>query len=71
MSLKVVYDRLFKYDNFRITSDFLLEVLESTHSVLLVQLNQIVTNCVEVKQSDKVYLIEMPNMVEVEWCKVK
>ena len=62
---------MFNYDNFRITSGLLVEVLESTHSVILVQLNQIVTKCVEVKQSDKVYLIEMPNMVEVEWCKAK
>ena len=66
MPLKLVNIRLFKCDNFRITSGFLLEVLESTHSVILVQLIQIVTKCVEVKQSGKVYLIEMPNMVEVE-----
>jgi hypothetical protein len=66
MPLKVVSNRLFRYDHFRITSDFLLEVLESTHSVILVQLNEIVTKCVKVKLSDKVYLIEMPNMVEVE-----
>ena len=66
MPLKVVSNRLFRYDHFRITSDFLLEVLESSHSVILVQLNEIVTKCVKVKLSDKVYLIEMPNMVEVE-----
>ena len=34
MPLKVVNNRLFQCDNFRITSGFLLEGLESTHSII-------------------------------------
>lgn len=66
MPLKILNDKLFKYDHFRLSSDFLLEVSESTHSVVLVQLNEIVTKCVKLEHDDRVYLIEMPNMIEME-----
>ena len=45
--LNVVNSKLFRYDHFRISSDFLLEVLGCAQSVVLVQLNEIVTTCVK------------------------
>lgn len=66
MPLKVVNNRLFRYDNFNISSDFLLEVSESTQSVIVVQLDEVVTKCVKVEHGNRMYVVEMPNMVEME-----
>ena len=64
--VKIISNRLFRCTLLNITSDFLSEVSECPVLVVALQLHDIVTKCIKVEHNNKMYLIDMPNMVEAE-----
>ncbi len=64
--VKIISNRLFRCTLLNITSDFLSEVSECPELVVALQLHDIVTKCIKVEHNNKMYLIDMPNMVEAE-----
>ena len=68
MPINIVNNRLFRCAlfNIHVASDFLSEVSESSQLVVSLQLHEIVSKCIKVEHNNKMYLIDMPNMVEME-----
>lgn len=63
--LNVLRDRLYKCTLLNITSDFISQVTESPEVVTL-DMSEIISKCIKVCHNKKTYLIDMPNMVEME-----
>ena len=67
MPYNVVSRKLFSCGHFRIQSTFLLEVQERSEAVVVLPLEAIITKCVKIVKGQKTFLVDMPNMVEMEW----
>ena len=55
-----------KQCNCVIQHHFLSQVSESSQLVVSLQLHEIVSKCIKVEHNNKMYLIDMQNMVEME-----
>ena len=61
----VIDNETFKCSHFNITSEFLCEV-ELTSRIVCLRLDSIITKCVKVFKGNRLFLVEMPNMLEFE-----
>ena len=63
--LNVSRDRMYRCTLLNIKSDFISEVTESPEIVTL-DASDIISKCIKVCHNKKVYLVDMPNMIETE-----
>ena len=66
MPIRIINNRLYRCADLNLTSDFISEILECPELVVALQLSDIVRKCVKVEHATKLYLIDMPNMIEME-----
>ena len=61
----VLRERMYRCTLLNISSDFISEVTESAEVVAL-EMAEIICKCININHNGKIYLVDMPNMVEME-----
>jgi hypothetical protein len=61
----VIDNKLHSCADFDVTSDFMSEVV-ATQTKVVVKPDHLITKCIKVVKGQRTYLVDMPNMVEME-----
>ena len=65
MPFNVANNQLYMCSLLNITSDFISDISESS-DVLALHMHEVISKCIKVKQCSKSYLIDVPNMLQME-----